>query len=298
MLKREWWKLSIEIHKELEEIIIWKLDNLNIQSYAFNYLNKQSLNIELVIWLPKSEWNSKAIDNLEDDFSKFLLHNNFNKSYFFKEFIREEDWFESWKKYWQPELIGDNFLVLPFWIDLPEKHKNKRVIKIDPGAAFGTGSHPSTSLCLETIEKESIVGQRVLDIGSGSGILTIAAKLLGAGELFAIDKDSLAVKSTEENFNLNFGNLDNLEIFQDDFLDLIRREKMGSFDLILCNILADVIKKIIPALYEALDLNGVLILSGILATQKDDVIKVMHFNQLKIENVAFKQDWVCIKASK
>ena len=98
--------------------------------------------------------------------------------------------------------MGDNLLVLPCWLDLPKEYKNRKVIRIDPGAAFGTGSHPTTSLCLERLEKISLSSNKILDIGSGSGILSVAAKSFGAREVYAIDNDYLAINSTISNLSL------------------------------------------------------------------------------------------------
>ena len=116
----------------------------------------------------------------------------------------------SWKKYLVPELVGNHLLILPCWMNLNEKFKDKKIIKIDPGAAFGTGSHPSTYLCLEKMENFFFSNKKILDIGSGSGILSIAARLLGAKQVYAVDNDYLAINSTKSNFQLNFGDLNNL----------------------------------------------------------------------------------------
>mgnify|MGYP003313100850 FL=1 len=133
--------------------------------------------------------------------------------------------------------MGDTLLVLPCWLELPKEYQNKKVIKIDPGAAFGTGSHPSTSLCLEQLEKISLSSDKILDLGSGSGILSVAAKCFGANEIYAIDNDYLAINSTESNFRLNFGNLDDLKTYLGPFDSLVSKYTLKNFDFILCNIL-------------------------------------------------------------
>ena len=148
----------------------------------------------------------------------------------------------SWKKYWAPELVGNNFLILPCWINLNKKFKDKQIIKIDPGAAFGTGSHPSTYLCLEKMENILFSDKKVLDVGSGSGILSVAARLLGAKEVCAVDNDYLAINSTHSNFQLNFGNLNNLNTYLGSFNEVILKNQLTQFDFVLCNILAEVIK--------------------------------------------------------
>ena len=198
----------------------------------------------------------------------------------------------------EPELVGRNLLVLPSWLELPEEYKNKKVIKIDPGAAFGTGSHPTTSLCLEALEKISLSSKKILDIGSGSGILSIAARSFGASKIYAIDHDYLAINSTESNFRLNFGNLDNLKTYLGPFDWLISNNSLKNFDFILCNILAEVIKGIIPDISNCLKIDGEVILSGILNSQKDEIIKLLNARNFQINEVSSRKDWMCITAKK
>ncbi len=149
MAMKDWYKLTFQIKSDLEDIIIWKLNELGIFSFSFEYLITTENIKEVNIWLPIDEWDEISRNNFEKIISK-LLKINYRKNQFFDwSIIKEEDWLTSWKKYWAPELVGDHFLVLPCWMKLNEKFKEKKIIKIDPGAAFGTGSHPSTYLCLK-----------------------------------------------------------------------------------------------------------------------------------------------------
>ena len=210
MAIKDWYKLTFQIERDSEEIIIWKLNELGIFSFSFEYLIKTENNKEVNIWLPINEWDKSSRSDFEKIIRTLLgIHDSKNK-FFDWSIIKEEDWLTSWKKYWAPELVGNNLLILPCWINLNETFKDKKIIKIDPGAAFGTGSHPTTYLCLEKMENILFSDKKVLDIGSGSGILSIAARLLGAKVVCAIDNDYLAINSTKNNFNLNFGNLNDL----------------------------------------------------------------------------------------
>ena len=250
------------------------------------------------IWLPIADWDEIARNDLEFIISELLNINDFAKSFFDWSVIEEEDWLTSWKKYWGPEVVGNNLLILPCWINLDEKFKNKKIIKIDPGAAFGTGSHPSTYLCLEKMEHISLSGKKVLDIGSGSGILSVTARSLGAKEICAIDNDYLAINSTRSNFQLNFGNLDNINTYLGSFNEVISEYFLNGFDVILCNILAEVIKDIIPNMSKCLKNNGIVILSGILNSQKDEIIKILGLNKFKLIDVSLRKDWASITAKK
>ena len=293
-----WYKLTFEIEANLEEIIIWKLNDLGIFSYAFEILLKNRNIKKVIIWLPNLNWPESLRIKLERNIEEVLKKNNYQTNRFEWSVIEQENWISSWKKYWGPELVGKKLLVLPSWIELPEEYKNKKVIKIDPGAAFGTGSHPTTSLCLEALEKISLSNKKILDIGSGSGILSIAAKSFGASKIFAIDNDYLAINSTESNFRLNFGNLDNLKIYLGPFDCLISKNSLKNFDFIFCNILAEVIKGIIPDISKCLNIDGEAIFSGILNSQKDEIINLLNASNFQINEVSSRKDWVCITAQK
>ena len=297
MKSKDWYKLTFLINSNSEEVIIWKLNDLGIVSYSFEYLLENE-NKKVNIWLPFTDWNKDLRKNLENKISKLLNINDIDNKFFEWSVIEEEDWLTSWKKYWAPELVGNHFLILPCWIDLNEKFKDKKIIKIDPGAAFGTGSHPSTYLCLEKMEKISFSDKKVLDIGSGSGILGIAARSLGAKEVCAIDNDYLAINSTNSNFQLNFDKLNNLNTYLGSFNEVIIKYQLNKFDFVLCNILAEVIKEMIPNIYKCLKKNGEVIFSGILNSQKDEIIKILIQNNLKLLDVSSRKDWACISAQK
>jgi len=298
MVKKDWYKLTFEIDSNSEESLIWKFNDIGIFSYSFEYLLKTADKKIVNLWLPIADWDECSRNNLEFIISDLLNKNQFANKFFDWSVIEEEDWLTSWKKYWGPELVGNNLLILPCWINLDEKFKNKKIIKIDPGAAFGTGSHPSTYLCLEKMEHISLSGTKVLDIGSGSGILSVSARSLGAKEICAIDNDYLAINSTRSNFQLNFGNLDNINTYLGSFNEVISEYLLNGFDVILCNILAEVIKDIIPNMSKCLKNSGIVILSGILNSQKDEIIKILGLNKFKLIDVSHRKDWVSITAKK
>ena len=298
METKDWYKLTFLIESDSEEIIIWKLNELGIFSFSFEYLIKNENNKEVNIWLPVDDWGDSYRCDFEKIISKLLNINAPENEFFDWSIIKEEDWLTSWKKYWAPELVGNHLLILPCWMNPNEKFKDKKIIKIDPGAAFGTGSHPSTYLCLEKMENISFSDKKILDIGSGSGILSVAARLLGAKEVYAVDNDYLAINSTKSNFQLNFGDLNNLNTYLGSFNEVILKNQLEQFDFVLCNILAEVIKGMIPNIYKCLRNNGEVIFSGILNSQKDEIIKILIKNDLKLLDVTTRKDWACISALK
>ncbi len=298
MAIKDWYKLTFLIESDSEEMIIWKLNELGIFSFSFEYLIKNENKKEVNIWLPVDDWGESSRCDFEKIISKLLNINAPKNQFFDWSIIKEEDWLTSWKKYWAPELVGNQLLILPCWMNLNEKFKDKKIIKIDPGAAFGTGSHPSTYLCLEKMENISFSDKKILDIGSGSGILSVAARLLGAKEVYAVDNDYLAINSTKSNFQLNFGGLNNLNTYLGSFNEVILKNQLTQFDFVLCNILAEVIKGMIPNIYKCLRNNGEVIFSGILNSQKDEIIKILIQNDLKLLDVSTRKDWACISAQK
>ena len=298
METKDWYKLTFLIESDSEEIIIWKLNELGIFSFSFEYLIKNENKKEVNIWLPVDDWDERSRCDFEKTISKLLNINAPKNQFFDWSIIKEEDWLTGWKKYWAPELVGNDLLILPCWMNLNEKFKDKKIIKIDPGAAFGTGSHPSTYLCLEKMENIFFSDKKILDIGSGSGILSIAARLLGAKEVYAVDNDYLAINSTKSNFQLNFGDLNNLNTYLGSFNEVILKNQLTQFDFVLCNILAEVIKGMIPNIYKCLRNNGEVIFSGILNSQKDEIIKILIQNDLKLLDVSTRKDWACISAQK
>lgn len=183
-----------------------------------------------------------------------------------------EDWQNNWKQYFHPMPIGEKLLIRPVWIDDYDAD-GRAVLDIEPGLAFGSGSHPTTRLCLETLERYVKNGNEVLDIGCGSGILSIATLLLGAKHALGVDIDSLAVKTAKENAKQNGFTEDRFTAVQGNLSDKVS----GKFNIVVANIVADIIMEFNTEVGKFLKDDGVYITGGIIENREDEVL--YSFNQ-------------------
>jgi ribosomal protein L11 methyltransferase len=211
--------------------------------------------------------------------------------------IEDEDWMSSWKKHYKPIPIGKKLLILPAWYE--QDDNNRIAVKIDPSMAFGTGTHPSTQLCLAMVEDYTIPGRPVIDVGCGSGILTIASLKMGASHAVAVDIDNASIKATKENGEAN-GVLGLIE----PGLGSVEAVKEGVFTirnapLVLANILAPIIIGLFEdGLADLVEAGGVLVLAGILAGQADGVLSVAQEKGLKFKERHQIEDWVALALEK
>ncbi|NET49517.1 MAG: 50S ribosomal protein L11 methyltransferase, partial [Merismopedia sp. SIO2A8] len=211
--------------------------------------------------------------------------------------IDEEDWASSWKQYWKAEEVGDRFLINPAWIPLPES-TDRLIIKLDPGTAFGTGNHPTTRLCLESLEMrffepEDAENVVLADIGCGSGILSIASILLGAKQVHAVDVDPLAVKATGENRELNHISPDAISV-REGSIDYLMTHLSYPVDGIVCNILAETIIDLIPKMGEISKPDTWAILSGILTEQAKIVADTVEQHGWIVATLWKRKNWCCL----
>jgi len=214
--------------------------------------------------------------------------------------VVETDWSESWKVNFQPIRVGKRLMIVPAWLN-PPLAPDDIAIRLDPGMAFGTGTHPTTQLCLEAIERHAKPGARLIDLGTGSGILAIAAAKLGAGPILAIDIDAEAVRVAGENVSAN-GVAANVQVGKGSLAEILA----GQFGpewlpapLVIANILAHIIVLLLHAgLADTVAPGGLLVLSGILDSQAYQVIAALREHGLSVAGQEHVEDWVAIIARK
>lgn len=207
----------------------------------------------------------------------------------------EEDWSNAWKKFYKPTRIGKNIVIVPSW----EKYERKPediVIDMDPGMAFGTGTHETTALCASLLEDNVNKGDYMLDVGSGSGILAICASKLGAGLCSACDIDPVAVRVEKENALRN--KCDNIECFVSDLLSSVECRSGRPYDIVTANIVADIIIRMSPDIGRFIRSNGKLIVSGIITERECEVSGYLTNNGFSCDKTERKNGWSAILCTK
>lgn len=198
-----------------------------------------------------------------------------------------EDWVNNWKQYFHPMPIGEKLLIRPTWEDEYDP-QGRKVLHIEPGLAFGTGSHPTTKLCLETLEKYITRGSTVLDIGCGSGILSIACLLLGAQKAVGVDIDSLAVKTAQANAVENGFDEKQFTVLQGNLSDKVT----GKYTVVVANIVADIIMELNKDVGRFLEEDGVYITGGIIESREDEVLYSFAQNNLQVVERFEEKGWL------
>ncbi|MEC0243058.1 50S ribosomal protein L11 methyltransferase [Paenibacillus dokdonensis] len=217
--------------------------------------------------------------------------------------VNEDDWATAWKQYFKPLRVSESLTIKPTWEKYTPESESEKIIEIDPGMAFGTGTHPTTSLCLRTLEKVVKGGEEIIDVGTGSGILAIGAVLLGAKHVLALDLDPVAVAIAKENVTLN--QMDpRITVKESDLLSLL--DGSSNVDLgitlpvkiVVANILAEVILLFVDDVYQALEPGGVYIASGIYKNKEEIVQQALEDSGFDIEDINRDEDWVAFVARK
>ncbi|OEH86143.1 ribosomal protein L11 methyltransferase [Desulfuribacillus stibiiarsenatis] len=204
--------------------------------------------------------------------------------------MNEEDWASSWKQYYKPVAITDRITITPSW-ESYEKREDELVIELDPGMAFGTGTHPTTRLCITALEKYMKVNDFVYDVGCGSGVLSIVAAKLGASNVLAFDLDELAVQITKANAEVNQVQ-DIVQAKQNNLLDGIEKPA----NIIVANIIAEIIVRFAPDIPKLLTSDGFFIASGIISLKEQEVVDALQSVGLEIIETIYEGDWLSIVA--
>lgn len=220
--------------------------------------------------------------------------------------VHEDDWANAWKQYFKPMRVSERLTIKPSWEEYTAASADEHIIELDPGMAFGTGTHPTTSLCLRTLESVIQGGEDVIDVGTGSGVLAIGAVLLGAKNVLAIDLDPVAVKSANENVALN--RLESsIQVHEGDLLQVIKTSESHDMNqlnvklpvqVVVANILAEIILLFVEDVYAALQSGGIYIASGIYKNKEQIVHDALEQHGFVVEAKHRDDDWIAFVARK
>ena len=301
----KWTEIKVRVRDRDEEILINKFYELGIDQLSIddprdlidikNDIGSWELFDENIIIGDDGQVELTAYISDEEDVSELVKSLKLSlKSMDILDFkleeIEDKDWGENWKKHYKPVEVGDRIVIKPSWEDY-DNSQGRILIELDPGMAFGTGTHETTSLCLRGLESYLKPGFTVFDIGCGSGILSIAAAKLGASRVLGVDIDPLSVKTSLENIEINKVE-DCVSIREGDLLDNVE----GKADLVVSNILADIIISMLDDLKGHMSKNGLFISSGIINVKEESVRKSLEEKGFEILDSIHDGEWVMIIA--
>lgn len=276
--------LYIEDYSDLEEAA---LSIAHIDLIDDELIAKDRTRAILHLYISPEENPMEAISFLEERYRSVGIDYAIEKSS-----VKESDWSDNWKQYFKPLEIGNRLAVCPSW-ESYENRDGRHVLTIDPGAAFGTGAHDTTRLCLTVLDRLCRPGQTLLDVGCGSGILAISALLLGCDSAVGVDIDPLAVKVAKENASLN-GLSDRTEFVCGDLVEAVT----GQYDLVCANIVADVIIQLCDSVLPFLKDEGLFLCSGIIDSRESDVLEKLEQVGLRVRDRAESGGWVALVCEK
>ena len=329
----KWTKVEINTTTEAVDLIYVMLDDLGIEgiqiedNIPLTQEEKESMFIDFLPELPADDGTAKVNFYVDVKGNNPESDNESNKIDDMNEFIRlvkdgledlatridigegtitiedtkDEDWLNNWKAFFKPFRVADDIVIKPTWETLDSKKEDDIVIEIDPGTAFGTGSHETTRLCISALRNYIRPNTKILDIGCGSGILAIISLKLGASKATGIDIDKAAITATYENMEVNNISSEQLEVYADNILEdttMCDTVNIGQFDIVVANILADVIIPLSGILSKTMTKGSLFVSSGIIDMKKDEVQKALIDNGFEIIDVIQMGDWFSFVSKK
>nr|WP_251025922.1 50S ribosomal protein L11 methyltransferase [Bacillus sp. ISL-47] len=245
-------------------------------------------------YLPVNSFLGETVDEIKEAINNLILFNidiGANKVSISE--VNEEEWATAWKKYYNPVKISERFTIVPTWEEYTPVSSDELIIELDPGMAFGTGTHPTTVMCIQALERTVKQGDKVVDVGTGSGVLSIAAAMLGAESVKALDLDEVAVNSARLNIKLNKVQAI-VDVSQNNLLDGVEQ----GADVVVANILAEVILRFTDDVASVVKEGGYFIASGIIQQKKQEVRDAIAGAGFEIEETIQMEDWVAIVAKR
>ena len=314
----KWKKFTLTTTTEAVDLVSSMLDDVGIEgievedNVPLTEKETKGMFIDILPELPPDEGVAKVSFYLDDDdqveemlrrvnegLDELAAYTELGQRTIEASETEDKDWINNWKQYFKPFTV-DHILIKPTWETIPEEHKDKLLIQIDPGTAFGTGMHETTQLCIRQLRKYVNADSEIIDVGTGSGILGIAALKLGAKSVFGTDLDENAIVAVGENLKSNNIPADRFHVVQGNIIDdQAIQDQAGyeCYDIAAANILAPVIIMLQGEICKHIKHGGMFITSGIINTKEQDVKDAMNANpELEIVETTYQGDWVSITA--
>ena len=314
----KWIRFTLDTHTDAVDMLSYMLDEIGVEGIEIEDhvpLSEEDKKKMFVDILPDPEDNDgtakvhfymepencnpeKIMMQVQDIFQEVKQFCNIGKGTISLSETEDKDWINNWKTFFKPFRAADNIVIKPTWETYEKENEDDILIEIDPGIAFGTGSHETTKLCIQALDKYVKKGDSVLDVGCGSGILSIAALKLGAAHATAIDIDEVAVKVAAENMEVNHIPASQYTLFDGDLItNSFLKVKAGTgHDIVVANILADVIIPLAGVIRPHLKKGGLYITSGIINTKEEEVREALIANGFEILGVEYMKEWCCFIA--
>ncbi len=262
--------------------------------YQLNPKDYPEEGVIIKAYLPINSFLGETVDEIKEAINNLMIYNiDIGKNSVSLAEVHEEEWATAWKKYYHPVKISKHFTIVPTWEEYTPVNSDELIIELDPGMAFGTGTHPTTVMSIQALERTVKKGDTVIDVGTGSGVLSIAAAMLGANKVTALDLDEVAVQSAGLNLKLNKVH-ESVEVLQNNLLEGIDIKA----DVVVANILAEVILRFTEDAAKCVKQGGYFITAGIIKQKKDQVRGSIEAAGFEIEETLNMEDWVAFIAKR
>ncbi len=293
----QWWEIKAVGVPILDDLLFWRLQEEGCQGTASQIVNQQ---LTVCGYLSLDRVQKPDLEKIADRLRHDALELGQPAPNIHFQLITEEDWAHSWREYWHPQEVGEKLLIYPAWLEVPETSEDAQssfghrlLLRLNPGVAFGTGAHATTQLCLQALERQlhKKSGRlTIADIGCGTGILSIAALLLGADQAYAVDLDSLAIGAAQASRELNGLTPEQLWVAVGSVPQIVQKidHPVQGF---CCNILAHIILELIPQFTDITEVGSWGILSGILDSQRLTIEEALPAYNWEVVQTDHEQDW-------
>lgn len=315
----KWNKITLEIREEVEDIVISTLADIGLEGaeiqdkQPLSEQDKKQMFVDILpdmpeddgvaylnFYLDEDEDVNAMLEKVKAELEELRMFVDIGSGMITLSQTEDKDWINNWKQYFK-QFYVDDILIIPSWEEVKEEDKDRMIIHIDPGTAFGTGMHETTQLCIRQLKKYVTSETELLDVGTGSGILSIVALKLGAKHAVGTDLDPCAVPAVEENKEANEIPVEAFDMMIGNIIDDKEvQDKVGyeKYDIVVANILADVLVPLTPVILNQMKKGGIYITSGIIDDKEETVVNAVKAAGLEVLEVTHKGEWVSVTARK